>query len=239
MVLRAGLVISISVLAGCSTDLLNRDGETLDRFSHAYADFQNAAYAAEISAHVSAGNEDPFGFWRELRGALDVRGTNSTRIEHATTAAAVYGSVMTKAMERWGTDIDKVDESVLRLVETANSIHSAEYRADAVEVAKAARVVHSALESLHDLWQKRLGIQVAVLQDIVLDGGHMRATPLLLSRGEEVKTINADIEAAARRSSEAARKLKDAFSALKGKSGMKEYPTKEKGDEQGEGTRNK
>lgn len=229
MVFRAGLVTVILVLTGmftgCSADPLNMDDESLDRFSHAYADFRSAAYAAEISAHVSAADEDPFGFWRELRGALDVRGTNSSRVGHATAAKELYGSAMAKAVDQWETDIDKVDESVLHLVETANAIHTAEYRADAVEVAKAARVIHSAFESAHNLWKKRLGIQIDILRTVLLDGGHIQATPLFTSRAEQVKAISADIEAAAQRSSEAAQKLRDAFSALKGKSGVKEYST--------------
>lgn len=217
--------------AGCSTDIFNRDAEALDKFSRAYADFRNAAYDAEINLQLTAANVDPFGFWKELRGALDVRGTNSTRLEHATSATTLYDKAIIKALESYGTSLDKMDKAVLQLVEIANSMHSTDFRTDASGVAKAAREIHSAFSTLYGLWEKRLQLQADVLKDITLDGGQIRVTSLFRKRGDEANAVTAEIEAAAKQTTEASRELRDTFSALKGKASLKEYPLKEDTDQ--------
>jgi len=219
------------LLAGCSTDIFNRDAEALDKFSRAYTEFRNAAYDSEIDLQVTASNVDPFGFWRELRGALDVRGNNSSRLEHATSAKTLYGTAIIKALEVCGVSLDNMDKAVLQLVETANGIRSTEFRTDASGVAKAAREIHSAFGTLHDLLEKRLQLQADVLTDITLDGGQFRATPLFRRRGDDANRITAEIEAISQRSTEASQRLKDAFSALKGKAKLKDYPFKEDADQ--------
>jgi hypothetical protein len=130
-------------------------------------------------------------------------------------------------MEVYGTKIDRMDKAALQLVEIANSVRITEYRANAIDVAKSAGDIHAAFESMPNLWDKRLRYQVDFLQDIVLDGGKLRVTPISRVRLEEIKTINEQMEEAARRYSQASRKLKDTFSALKGKSKMKEYPAEQ------------
>lgn len=225
-------VITLGLLqAGCSTDIFNRDAEALDKFSRAYTDFRNAAYDAEIDLQLLASNVDPFGFYKELRRALDARGTNSSRLEHASTATALYDKAIIKALEVCGVSLDKMDRGVLQLVETANSIPSTEFRVDASVIAKAAREIHSAFGALHNLWAKRLRLQADVLTDITLDSGQMRATFLFRKRGDEATAITAEIETAARHSIGASQRLKDAFSAMKGKAKLKEYPFKEDADQ--------
>jgi hypothetical protein len=224
-------IVLVVVSAGCTADIFNKDAKTVNAFSHAYTGFRDAAYDAWIGMAVLSSDPDPFGYWKQLQAALDVRSTNGMRLQHALSATSILDTSFPKAMESLGNELDKMDRAVLRMVETANSIRNVEYREHAIEAAKAARDMHTAFVRVRNLWDKRLAQQSGVLRDLVGDGGQMRATLLFKSRGEEAKATTQQLDAAGSESAAALQRVKDAFSALTGKSQLKAYQLKEDLDE--------
>lgn len=225
------IALLVAVLTwGCTQknqarDKLN-DSENLDAFSHAYTDFLDAGSTVEIDAGLLTAQYDPLGYWKECRAALVDARSDSSRLSHAKEARDIYDGPLSKAMETYLTDLDEVDKRVLRLVELANTIQNAEYRSDAVEIARSAREIHSDLSRWHDLWEQKLRLGETVLEDVVSKGGRMHGTPFNMHALQEGARVGTEADDIARRSSDAASRMKDSFAALKGKAKIKEYPTK-------------
>lgn len=217
------------VAAGCTSDLFNRDGDALDKFSRAYTDFLDAGEAAEgVWLYVGPEN-DPFGFWMAFKGALDPNSYDAGRLAQAQAAIAVYEKWMPKALGAEADQVDNLDKTVQRLFEAANAIHNTEYRAEAVQVAKYAREAQASFALGHDLTDRRTRLQRRMLDEIVNAGGSLGLAftrqALKVELNETIK-ISDELQPVANKSTTAMQNLKDGFSALKGKTNLKAYPIK-------------
>ena len=214
-------------LESCRIGVGKSDADSLDRLAHAYTDLLNSASSAEAAEYLVAPEPDRFGYWSERRHALDSDATNTGRLRHAVKALDLNKYEISKSMEAYRISLDEMDKAVQRLVEIANSIQKPEYRADAVEIAKTARETHSAMWDVELQLAKNFQLQTNLLRDIAEGGGGLPSALVLRRVIEDDKTINLDLQTAGDRSRIAVGKLKDAFSALKGKSSMKEYPVQD------------
>jgi hypothetical protein len=220
-------VSGVLLAAGCS-HLFNRDHDTLDKFSRAYTDFLNIGEEAESLWQFIGPENDPSGFWMTFKGALatDPSSSDSGRFVEAEAAIVLYEKWMPKVLEGEADEVEKLDNAVQRLFETANAIHNREYREDAVQVAKYAREAEASFASGNDLTDRRTRLQRRMLDDIVRAGGSLgmalRNQSLRVELGETTK-ISKEIENVARKSTTAMQNLKDTFSALKGKTNLKAY----------------
>jgi hypothetical protein len=224
------VALSVSLCAaGCTSDLFNRDQDTLDRFSHAYTNFLDAGETAEGLWDSVGSEKDPFGFWMALTGALNPGSNDDLRLAYALTAIDAYDQKMTHILQTEAQQVDVLDRAVQELFERANAIHNTEFRADAAQIAKHAREVQSAFAQGHELADRRSRLQRRMLDDIVNAGGSLgrafKAQSLRVELNETIK-ITDQIQTAANRSTTAMQNLKDTFSALKGKTNLKDYPAK-------------
>ncbi len=171
--------------------------------------------------------DDPTGFWTAYKGAFDIdRSTsNARRRALATSAISTYDIWLPTHLEACAEGIEKLDNTVQRLFETANGIYNKEYRADAVQVAKYAREVHSAVALGQSLKERRWRLQRLQLDQIVqADGNLAVAFPSLKSGMDETLKVVSEIQAASTRSNKAMQELKDTFSSLRGKTNLTVYP---------------
>lgn len=144
---KAAFLACVLVLSGCS-----RDGEALGRFSRACTAFLDKEYNIRITSIAPVLDAEKQGtYWTELRGAVDVHAPNKTRWEHARSALNADSTSISNMMEFFNSDLDRLDRSVLQLVEIANSIRNREYREDAIAVSRQEREVQSAFASLRTL----------------------------------------------------------------------------------------
>lgn len=237
----------VLALSGCS-----RDPEALDRFSRAYTAFLNEEFLTLGRSLVPVvrdlekegrrrqfydyqGNPiDPppregaaaDTYWTELRSALDVRGSNTERLEHARNAINADRATITKMMDDFASEIDRLDGAVSQLIEIANSIQDREYRADAVGVSQRAREVQAGFASLRALYAEAFERRLRVLGRIVEDGGAIRVSPLLKQDSEKLSAVTGKAEECRTRNDVAMAGLRDAFGALAGKSRLKKFPSK-------------
>jgi hypothetical protein len=217
------------VAAGCTSDLFNRDQDALDKFSHAYTDFLDAGETAEGLWDSLGSEKDPFGFWMALTGALNPESNDDLRLAYALTAIDAYDQKMTHMLQTEAKQVDVLDGAVQKLFERANAIHSTEFRADAAQIAKHAREAQSSFAQGHELIDRRSRLQRRMLDDIVNAGGSLgrafKAQSLKVELDETIK-ISDELQPVANRSTTAMHNLKDTFSALKGKTNLKDYPAK-------------
>ncbi len=234
---RAVALTSVLLLTGCSSDLFNRDGEALDRFSHAYTEFRDSGEDTEAVIHFSQADTDPFGFWIAFKGAFatDPSSNDFGRLSMAKAAIAGFDSTMPTVVGGAADAVEKLDKAVQRLFETANAIHNQDYRENAIRVAKYARQAQASVALIQTLVDRRLGLQRRLLSDVVgADGSLVRAirTSALKLEGAEAEKLTHQIQDAAKNSTTAMQNMKDTFSALKGMTNLKAYPTKDELQEQ-------
>ncbi len=129
-------------------------------------------------------------------------------------------------MDALSTDIERLDGTVLRLVEIANSIRDRDTRSDAISVSRQARDVQAQFSSLRELLADGFEKRRRVLERVIEDGGNVQISA---PSHRDAATITAD----AKRAEECRdviktgmTGLKDAFSALKGKTGLQAFPSK-------------
>jgi hypothetical protein len=229
------LVFSVSVVilfaVGCSSDLFNGDDEALDRFSHAYTEFRDTGEVTEATWQAYLGtNIDSTGFFTTLQEALNLNSVDESRLRMAQSGIDSYDQLMPIAFGKMADQINQLDHVVGQLFETANAIKDQPYREDAVQIAKYAREAEAAVALGENLVEQRLRLQRQALSDIVnADGSFARALQesALVKEGDEVVKITEEINAAAEKSTAAMQNLKDTFSALKGKTNLRAYPTKD------------
>jgi hypothetical protein len=224
--------VTALVLTSCS-----RDSEVLDRLSRSYSSFLDTEENAEVASYIPliSSEENPNNqFWAHLNAALNTAASNAARVQSASACIAAYNGVVGSYVDHFSDEIQNLDRAVLDLIETANAVHNHEYRIHeyrngALEVARAAREVQINFASMYELLVGRFGVQRSTMERLMGNGGDV--VTLLSSRSgreaaQEVKRMSKEIDA--RRSSVAAAKQKcrDAFSALKGKAGLKAYPTR-------------
>lgn len=213
------------------------DGVVLDRFSRQYTDFLDAGADTESVRDFLTLEGDPTGFWTAFRGAIDSGGTvhNRARLIQAQAAISLYDKWIVRGLDGADAGVQSLDKLVLRLIETANAIRNAEYREGAVRVAEYAREVQAQYSAGGQLAKRRLRLQRRWLEFIVAaQGDFVQAAQARTFKAsvEEATTITRDLEDTAQQSVATTHKLKDAFAALKGKSGMKAYPTRGEIEEQ-------
>jgi len=196
--------------------------------SIAYTSFLDAAYDTRITSLVPILDAEKKGsYWTELKGALDLRATNSVRKEHATAAIYAESNFIDGMFDAFNADLDNLDRAVSQVIETANSIRNREYRGGAVAVSQRAREVQSGYASLRTLYIEGFSRKRIILDKIVADGGAIR--PAILSLGndfERLSAIAAEQKDVEKQLSLTMDHLKDAFSALRGAAGFKKYPSK-------------
>lgn len=220
--------------AGCSSyDFFNRDRDALNKFSRAYTEFRNIGADTEAVRDVYLGPEiDSFGFWAASNEAFatDPGSNDAGRLEMARSAIVSYDQSMPRSLEKFSDQVGKLDKAVGQLFETANAIHNRKYREDAVQIAKYAREAQASVALVQTLEDQRLRYQRQALSDVVnADGSLARAFRASAMEMElnEINKISEEIQDAAKRSTAAMQNLKDTFSALKGKTNLKAYPTKD------------
>jgi hypothetical protein len=162
--MRLSCVVALSsglLLAGCSSDLFNRDGEALDRFSHAYTEFRETDEITEGAIHYLGSDSDPYGFWAAFRGALatDPKSYDAGRLTTAESAIALYDSNLPRALDAAADQVAKLDKAVARSFETANAIHNQEFRENANRVAKYAREEAASVGLIQALIDRRTRLQ--------------------------------------------------------------------------------
>jgi hypothetical protein len=225
------------LLAGCSLDPFTGDSEALDRFSRAYTEFlDNVETPYDLMSYVGEDN-DPAGYWTLFTSAFDLSLTDSGRLVAAESAIATYDKFMPKTLDAAADEVEKLDKEVQRLFETANAIHNQDYRDTAVQVAKYAREAQTSVASMQALVDRRTRLQRQTLSDVVsVNGSLVRVlnTPTMRARADETIKINRELQDPAR-TSPALQNLKDTFSALKGKTNLKVYPTEDELAEQKKG----
>jgi hypothetical protein len=115
------------------------------------------------------------------------------------------------------------------LIETANAVHDREYRSDALEVAKSAREAQANLAAMYQLEVGRFSVQRNLMERLVANGGNLVAV-ITSDRGgsQDMTRMTREIEERRTSLTSAEQKYRDAFSALKGKAGLKQYATKYK-----------
>ncbi|MGA2774251.1 MAG: hypothetical protein ABSG26_25980 [Bryobacteraceae bacterium] len=212
------------LLAGCG-----RDAEVLDRFSRSYTSFLDAEGDASIASYVPVirSEDNPNNpFWKHLRAALDAA-SSAARVQSASAGIADYDRVVDPYLDHFAELVGNLDKSVLGLIEIANAIHDREYRNDALEVAKSAREAQGDLATICHLLVKRFSVQRKVMEGIVANGGNLVA--VIGSDPEasrDAAGLTRTIEECRTSLTSAERKYRDAFSALKGKAGLKQYAAK-------------
>ncbi len=159
----------------------------------------------------------------ELRNALNVRATNKARVEHARTAITLDGSSVTNLLASFSGDIESLDNSVLRLVESTNAIRNGEYIEYAIAVSKEARDVQSTFALLRNLYIDAFRLRREILEEVIENDGSlyhgrpmalasnhirrlMQNSPKISGIAHQQKTAEQHIETAMGR-------LKDAFRA--------------------------
>jgi hypothetical protein len=221
------LFACLLALSGCS-----RNGDTLDRFSRAYTAFLNQEFATKGSSLLpvvfNLENEGPMSgfvgadaYWTELRSALDIHASNSARLEHARNAINEDRTTIVKMMDAFSSEIGRLDGTVSQLIEIANSIRDPEYRSDAVGVSQRAREVQAGFASLRALYAEAFDRRRRVLERIVEDRGATLISPLLKQDSERISAVANRAEECRTATDLAMAGLKDAFSALTGKAGLK------------------
>lgn len=209
-------------MSGCS-----RDGETLDRFSRAYTAFSDLRGDAQVASIVVIFNDGKQVYWTELGGALDQHAPNKVRLGHAKVAIKAETETIQSRLEVFDSTLDSLDRAVTQLIEIANSLGDREYREGAIGVSQRAREVYSAFESLRRLYAEAFGHRNKILEGIVADGGNL--APAIMRYKVDAARIAAiarEQEAVGQHLSSATDQLKDAFSALAGRSRLKTYPSK-------------
>jgi hypothetical protein len=226
---------SMVLLVGCSADLFNRDVEALDKFSRAYTEFRDIGEEAEGVIQYWGEDHDLCEFWIAFKGAFahDPTSYDSGRLKKAQTAIVAYDQCVTTILEADVDEVEKLDKAVQRLFETANAIHNPEYRDNAIRAAKYAREAQASVAWFQTLLDQRLRLQRRALSDIVnANGSLVRAAPGLKLGIVGVNKATQGIEYASKKSVAAMQNLKDTFSALKGMTNLKAYPTKDELQEQ-------
>jgi hypothetical protein len=221
------LVVCVMVLGGCS-----KDGDTLDRFSRSYTAFSDVSGDARVASIVVIFNDKKQAYWTELGGALDRRTSDKARLEHARAALKAESETIDSRFDVFNLALGNLDRAVDQLVETANSVRDREHREDAIAVSQRARDVYSAFASLRGLYSEAFSHRRKVLEGIVADRGDLDlAIMQFKEEAARVSAIAKEQEAVEQQLSAATGRLKDAFSALTGKAGLKRYPPKRDEDQ--------
>lgn len=223
--LSVGLLSGLLLLSSC-----HRDAEPLDRLSHAYTSFLDSYFDTEVASLVPLVGDNPnYPYWERLGAALNLATTSALRVRAASECIAAYDGTVVPMMDRLFEANDKLDKAVSELIESANAIHDQEWRAEALAIAKSAREAQVSFTSVHQLAGKRFGLQITLMKGLVANGGDMVA--LFRSSGkresDEVVQISKDIDDRRAALATAKQSVRDEFSALKGKTGLREYQTKE------------
>jgi hypothetical protein len=119
-----------------------------------------------------------------------------------------------------------MDGSVDTLIQTANAIRDVDARRQAVSVAEHARGVHTASTHVLAMVEKRFSIQVDLLKTLVAYEGGLRAFTVSPRDGEELQRLVADSDREWRVAIGHWTSAKDGFGALKGRYGVKDFPSK-------------
>ncbi len=229
---RVPLVVAVLLsVNGCS-----RDTAALDNFSWAYTAFLNqerdtngASLVPVVFDQRKGALHEHYGgdaYWIALHDALDDRASRTSRLKQAQEALNADHATIAGMMDAFSTEIDRLDGTVLRLVETANSIRDGDARSDAMSVSRQARDVQARFAALRELLADAFEKRRRVLERVVEDGGNVQMSSLLQRDGATITTDAKQAEECrdAIRTGMAA--LKDAFSALKGKTGLQAFPSK-------------
>lgn len=199
----------------------------LDRFSRAYAAFSDVSGEARVASLAIIYNDKKQPYWTELDGALDPHASREARLEHARAALKAESEIIDSRFDVFNSSLNNLKHAVAQLVEIANSVGDRDYREDAIEVSRRAREVNSAFDSLRRLYSEAFGHRRKILEGIIMDGGDL--VPAIMRFKEEALRINAiakEQDAVEQQLSSATDRLKDGFSTLTGRAGLKTYPSK-------------
>jgi hypothetical protein len=214
------------LLVGCG----RRDAAVLDRFSRLYSSFLDTeldASAVSLIPVIRSEDNPNNPFWAQLRAALDLRSTNSARIEAASACIAAYDKAVSPYLNQLSEKVGDLNQRVLELIEVGNAVHDREYRADALEVAKSARDIQSHLASISQLLSARFDAQRKVMERVVANHGDVLQAVMADPQGAQgVQRISKELDEQRASFKTAEQKYRDTFSALKGKAGLTHYPNK-------------
>jgi hypothetical protein len=224
----AGLFCVLLSLTSC-----HRDAEPLDRLSHAFTSFLDRYFDTEVSSFVPLIGDNPNNpYWDRLEAALNMKATNALRARAASECITAYDTRVSPWMDQFSEATGKLDAAVLELIESANSIHDQEWRTASLVIAKSAREAQINFAAIHELASKRFELQMKIMHGLIDNGGDIMMLFQSDARGSEensreIARISKDIDARRAGLATAKQSARDAFSALKGKTGLREHPTKE------------
>lgn len=210
--------IFLLILAACA-----RDQERLDQFSRAYTDFMNVGDTVDTCYRMPTEHESDY--WQSVTGALITTAPRDARARSATGAVEAYRIKVVPLMAACGEFLGKMDTTIGRLVETANGILDEQSRSKAVECAKQARSMYTAFASLHSLYQQRFDIQLSLLRHMIANNGDYPPASSFKRGGDEIAGLVKESDVKWQQAVAAELTVRDLFSALKGHTGLKSYPT--------------
>ncbi len=221
--------VVLSLLSGCT-----HDTAALDNFSRAYTEFLDQEARTEASSLLPVLFDPTKGplhkqepgdpYYVALRAVFDEHASRETRVKQAHEALQADRRIITPMMDNFSTEIERLDQTVLRLVEAANSIRDSQTRSDAVGISRRAREIQTGFASLRELYADEFSKRRRILERVIDDGGTMRTSRMFEQDATAIEADRKRGDQGRAAVESAVSSLKDAFSALKGKVGLREFP---------------
>lgn len=208
----------------------------LDDFSHAYTEYKNAEWESSVNSYVPmvdfskdectssmCGKDN---FYSSLNKALDFHASAESRVENSNLAILYYSKFNKKAVDAFSVSNGDLNTKVQKLIETANSITDEDNKKIALKIANEARLTQNDYDNLYSNEYDQFSARLSFLDDLIKNNGEIVNYSNLSDISSKVvnlKSKNDDLE---QEITNYKKDIQDNFSALKGKTDLKEYPSK-------------